>query len=117
MMGPEPAPSAIAIKVDVDWHETGDVHHWELFLEDADGRPVLVETPEGDLPLEVRGEFTVGRPTDVPEGSPVDLPLVVNLSAMPLQPGNRYTWRMSIDGDSRDDWALGFNMRPARDDG
>lgn len=117
MTGPDPVPSAVALKIDVDWHEAEMSHHWELFLEDADGRPVLVETPEGDLPLEVRGEFTVGRPVGIPEGSPVDLPLVVNLSAMPLQPGNRYTWRMSIDGDSRDDWALGFNMRPARDDG
>ena len=47
LTGPDPMPSAIAMKIDVDWHEAGEVHHWELFLEDADGRPVLVETPDG----------------------------------------------------------------------
>ena len=46
MTGPDPVPSAVALKIDVDWHEAETSHHWELFLEDADGRPVLMETPE-----------------------------------------------------------------------
>ena len=48
MTGPDPVPSAVALKIDVDWHEAETSHHWELFLEDADGQPVLMETPEGD---------------------------------------------------------------------
>ena len=40
MTGPDPVPSAVALKIDVDWHEAETSHHWELFLEDADGRPV-----------------------------------------------------------------------------
>lgn len=37
MTGPDPVPSAIALKIDVGWHEAEAPHHWELFLEDADG--------------------------------------------------------------------------------
>ncbi len=89
MTGPDPVPSAIALKIDVGWHEAESAHHWELFLEDADGRPVLVETPEGEHPVEVRGEFTVGRPPGIPEGSPIDVALAVNLGPLPLTPGTR----------------------------
>ena len=88
MTGPDPVPSAIALKIDVGWHEAEIPHHWELYLEDADGRPVMVETPEGDHPVEVRGEFTVGRPPGIPEGSPIDVALAVNLGPLPLDPGH-----------------------------
>ncbi len=54
MTGPDPVPSAIALKIDVGWHEAEEAHHWELYLEDADGRPVLVPTPDGEHPVEVR---------------------------------------------------------------
>jgi hypothetical protein len=47
----------------------------------------------------------------VPLGTPIDVALAVNLGPIPLEPGNRYTWRLSIDGDS-EDWALGFTTRP-----
>jgi len=111
--GPEPVPSAVALKIDVDWNEAGVPHHWELFLEDADGRPVLVETPEGAQPVEVRGEFAVARPPSVPEGSPIDVALAVNLGPIPLRTGTRYNWRLMIDGDSLPGASLGFTTRPS----
>ena len=88
MTGPDPVPSAVALKIDVDWHEAEASHHWELFLEDADGQPVLMETPEGTQPVEVRGEFTVSQPQGIPEGSPIDVALAVNLGPLPLAPGH-----------------------------
>ncbi len=111
MIGPGPAPSAIALKVDVGWHEAENAHHWELFLEDADGRPVQIETPDGLQAVEVRGEFNVQRPAEVPEGSPIDMAWAVNLGPLPLAPGSRFTWRLSIDGDSEPDWSLSFTTR------
>ena len=72
----------------------------------------MVDTPEGEHPVEVRGEFTVGRPPGIPEGSPIDVALAVNLGPLPLTPGTRYTWRMAIDGESHTDWVLGFTTRP-----
>ena len=113
MTGPDPVPSAVALKIDVDWHEAETSHHWELFLEDADGRPVMMETAEGSQPVEVRGEFTVSQPQGIPEGSPIDVALAVNLGPIPLAPGTRYAWRLTIDGESLPGASLGFTTRPA----
>ena len=99
MTGPT-RPSAVAVKIHVDWHEAEASHHWELFLEDADGKPVLMETAEGTQPVEVRGEFTVSQPLGIPEGSPIDVALAVNLGPLPLAPGTRFAWRLMIDGEA-----------------
>ena len=88
MTGPDPVPSAIALKIDVGWHEAESAHHWELFLEDADGRPVLVETPDGEHPVEVRGEFTVGRPPGSPRARPSTWPWPSTSGPLPLTPGH-----------------------------
>ena len=114
MTGPDPVPSAVALKIDVDWHEAEASHHWELFLEDADGRPVLMETADGTQPVEVRGEFTVSQPQGIPEGSPIDVALAVNLGPIPLAPGTRFAWRLTIDGESLPGASLGFTTRPRR---
>jgi hypothetical protein len=112
LTGPAPAPSAIAVKIEIDWHEAVTAHHWELWLEDADGQPVGIDTAEGPQMVEIRGDFEVGRPEGIPEGSPIDLPLAVNLGPIPLAPGNRYTWKLSIDGVQDTAWGLGFTTRP-----
>ncbi len=112
LTGPDPTPSALALKLEVDWHEADQPHHWELFLEDADGHPVTVPGPEGAQPVEVRGDFQVGRPPGIPQGSPVDLPLAVNVGPLPLAPGTRYSWRLVVDGHGSDDWAVSFTTRP-----
>ncbi len=113
MVGPDPSPSAIALKLDVDWNETGKIHHWELAIEDADGQPVIVQTPEGAQPIEVRGDIEVGRPPGVPAGTPVDVALAVNFGPLPLKPGSRYIWRLTIDGHQHEDWIVAFTTRPA----
>lgn len=115
MTGPDPVPAAIALKIEVDWNEANRTHHWELFLEDADGRPVLVPTPDGSQPVEVRGEFTVNQPATVPEGSPIDVALAVNMGPIPLPDGARYTWRLTIDGEAQDGAAVTFTTRPRSD--
>ena len=112
MTGPDPVPSAVALKIDVDWHEAETSHHWELFLEDADGKPVMMETAEGTQPVEVRGEFTVSQPQGIPEGSPIDVALAVNLGPIPLEPGTRFAWRLTIDGEALPGASLGFTTRP-----
>jgi hypothetical protein len=112
--GPGSMPSAVALKIDVDWTAAGSPHHWELFLVDEDGHSVLVETPEGERPMEVGGDIMVERPANLREGSPIDVALAVNFGPLPLEGGKRFTWRLTIDGESHPDWVLSFSTRSAR---
>ncbi len=117
VVGPQPTPMAIALKLDVGWNELEDPHHWELFLEDADGKEVMFDTPEGPRPVEVRGDFQVGRPQGAIEGAPVSVNLAVNIGPLPFNPGQRYNWKLVVDGQSREDWALSFSTRSLDDAG
>jgi hypothetical protein len=112
LTGPDPTPSAIALKIEVGWNEANAPHHWELFLEDEDGTEVIIPTPEGPRPIEVRGDFQVGTPAGLPEGSPIDVSLAVNLGPLPLTPGRRFTWRLVIDGEGDPRWVRAFSTRP-----
>ncbi len=114
IIGPEPTPSAVAIKVGVDSHEFNTPHHWELYLEDADGQPVSFESPDGPQFIEVRGDFSATTPPDIPDGTPVDVPIAVNFGPIPLVIGSRYTWRMVIDGENLPGGTVSFSTRPAR---
>lgn len=116
LIGPTPMPSAVALKIDVDWNEVDIVHHWELYLVDQDGQPVIADTPDGPQPIEVRGDFEVARPEAVPVGSPVDVALAINFGPLPLTLGARYTWRLAIDGHSGEDWVLAFSTRTPTED-
>jgi hypothetical protein len=112
LSGPDPVPSAIAIKVEVEAHEFERAHHWELFLEDADGHLVEFSTPEGVQTIEVRNDFTIPIPEGLPAGTPVDVPIAVNFPPLPLPPNSRFTWRLVIDGESLDGSTVSFSTRP-----
>jgi hypothetical protein len=109
IIGPEPTPMAIAVKIEVPWDQTNRRHTWQFVLLDSDGRPVTSE----EQPIEIGGEFEVGRPAGIKPGTPIDLPLAINLGPLPLPPDGRYVWRLSIDGRSDGDWSLAFSTRPA----
>lgn len=111
--GPVPAPSAIAILIQVPWDQTNMHHQLRLELVDADGQPVMVEGPEGEQPLFVEAGFEVGRPPGIRPGTPLDVPLALNLGPMPLPPGGRFTWQLYIDGETREEWYLSFSTRQA----
>ena len=107
-----PAPSAIAILVEVPWDQTNRKLEWRLELVDSDGYPVLTPDGEGgENPIMMGGEFEVGRPPGTPQGSPIGLPLALNLAPLPLAPASRYEWRFTLDGESREDWRLAFSTR------
>ena len=113
LTGPDPTPSAVAIKLEVDWHDTNVQLHWELFLEDADGQPVLMPTPDGEQPIEIRGDFSVGQPEGIIEGTPVDVPMAINLGPIPLKTAMRYTWRLMVNGTNLNGGSISFSTRPA----
>ena len=111
--GPTPTPMAIALKLEVPWDRTNEHHTLLLELVDEDGTPVLVADDQGEqVPLQVSGEFEAGRPPGIKPGTPIDSALAVNFGPLQLEGGRRYQWRLSIDGDTDEDWSLGFSTRP-----
>lgn len=115
--GPDPTVMAIVIKIEVPWDEANKRHKLELALLNADGQPVMVPTPTGDRPVELSGEFEVGRPPGLKPGTPLDFPVALNIGPLPLPPDARYVWRLSIDGKSEEDWQVAFTTRPAQGPG
>jgi len=105
--GPDPAVFAIAMKIEVPWEETNRPHKLRLILIDDDGQAVAIE----GAPVEISGEFEVGRPSGLPPGMSLDSVLALNMGPMPLERGKRYTWRLTIDEQSRDDWQVSFVVR------
>ena len=109
--GPDPVPSAIAIKIDVPWDEANRKHKLQITLLNADEQPIVVPTPVGQQKVEVSGDFEVGRPVGMKAGTPIDLAFAFNIGPLPLPPGGRYIWRCSIDGKSEEDWQVAFSTR------
>lgn len=108
--GPQPCPSAIALKIDVPWNQTNRRHEFKMELIDADGHPVHLPGPEGNAPAALAGHFEVGRPAGLPVGTPLDVPLALAIPPMPLAPG-RYVWRLSLNEATQPDWEAAFSVR------
>jgi hypothetical protein len=100
---------AVVVMVKVGWNETNRKHRLSLNLLTADGQhAVQVPTPFGVQPLQVEGEFEVGHPAGLPEGSTIDHALAVNVApGLPLAPG-RYEWRLKIDDVENATWRAAF---------
>jgi hypothetical protein len=110
--GPGPVPSAIAMLIEVPWDRANMRYPWQIELVDSDGDLVLITGPMGDQPVKVDGELEVGRPPGVTPGTPLALPLAINLGPLPLPPGGRYEWRLTIGEESHEHWRLPFSTRP-----
>ena len=70
----------------------------------ADGTPC----PDADL---CNGTETCANLACRP-GIPLDWAMAINIGPLPLPPGQRYVWELSIDGESQPDWHLAFSTRP-----
>lgn len=107
-------PSAIVIYIQVPWDRANIKHRMKLDLLDADGNIATVESDEGEKPVaQIEGEFEVGRPSGMKAGTPIDAPTVIPVPPLQLQPGQRYEWRLTVDGQGDEDWTLPFSTRPA----
>jgi len=110
--GPAPHPSAIAVLIQVPWDRTNVEHHFRLELVDSDGDAVVLDADVNDpQPVVIEGSFEVGRPPGIRPGTPIDVPLAINVGPLPLSSGGRYEWRLSIDEESQEDWRLAFSTR------
>jgi uncharacterized protein DUF6941 len=117
--GPEATPFGIGILVHVPWDQANRRHILRLELLDADGQAVLGVDEEGEeRPVVFFDDvpFEVGRPPGIKPGTPLEFTVAVNSGPLPLDPGARYEWRLTIDGASRDDWRLPFSVRDSEPD-
>jgi Family of unknown function (DUF6941) len=112
--GPDPSPSALAIYIEVSWDLTNMPHAWQIELVDSDGQPVLIPTPLGDQPLVLQGEFEVGRPPGVMPGTGLGVPLAINVGPIQLPPASRFEWKLTLDGQTDENWRQAFSTRPAQ---
>jgi hypothetical protein len=98
--------------IEVPWDEANRQHRLKFALLNEDGQPVLVPTPIGDRPLEIEGDFEVGRPPGHRPGTLISLPLAFNLGPVQLAPGSGFVWKFLIDNESEESWRLVFSTRP-----
>jgi hypothetical protein len=105
-----PTPVAIALIIQCPWDKANQRHSWKLELLDEDFSPVFA----GERPVLVGGEFEAGRPAGVTPGASLDVPLAINFGALPVKPGLRYTWRLSIDDNTEPEWRVSFSVREAQ---
>ena len=111
MTGPDPAPMAVAVKIEVPWNEANRHHQFSLELRTQDGLPFSVDGPFGEQPVQIVGDFEVGRPPGLVEGMALDTTFAINVQPLPLPPGQRFEWRLLIDGKTQPDWHVAFLTR------
>ena len=110
-------PIALTALVDCPWDQTNVKHKLLVELLDTDGRVVSFQTDEQGNPepaVRIETDFEVGRPPGMPKGSPIRQVLAINLTGgLPLTPGEKYEFHLSIDGEHLDSWLATFSVRAA----
>lgn len=99
------SPMSLALKIDVPWDEGGQRHDLRIELLEMDETPFVV--PDHG-PLVVEAPFEVGRPPNVLPGSVLPATFAINFGPLPLAQHARYIWRVTIDGNTEDDWQQSF---------
>ena len=103
--GPVPRGFSVAALVQIPWARANEPIAVSFDLVDQDGRQVVLD----ERKVTWAGKVEVGRPVGVPPGTPLDWPVVFPAD-VPVPPG-RYTWVLSIDGRTREDWQQSFTVQ------
>jgi len=101
-----PPSTSIAALLLVPWEGTNSPIRVDLQLITQDGQPVRNSDGAG-IRIEARTE--VGRPPGLEPGIPIDLPLVFSVGGITL-PAGRYTWILSVNGETAEAWQLSFSV-------
>jgi hypothetical protein len=87
------ASMAVAVRIEVPWDQANIGHQLVAALVTEDGQPVL----QDDSPIQLEGQFEVGRPPGMTRGSPIVSAFALRFEGLSLDRG-RYRWQLSIDG-------------------
>lgn len=117
--GATPGQAVVAV-IEVPQRFAGDEVALSLSLRDsADNVVALPQPPDGNpQPMRVAQVAVVDKPLLPGVATPKELKsrmqIVLGLpSGLTLRPGELYTWRLEIDGTTRDDWTASFFVVPA----
>jgi hypothetical protein len=106
-----PASFGIGILFEAQPGEFGGKHTIVLELVDEDGQPVPI--PDSDQPLvRVEGEIEVIPPPGHLPALPIVVPVAFNAANAPLPTGRRLEFRLWLDGETSEEWALAFSTQP-----
>lgn len=117
--GPGPMPLSIALLLHVPWSLANTQVDFQLRLMYEDGQQVSLPGPNGEEKIEVGASIEVGRPPGLAPGTALEVPIPINLGPISLPGGRRYSWELSVNGESEEDWHLAFEWRapaPPSDD-
>jgi Family of unknown function (DUF6941) len=90
----QPVSMSVAAVVAVPWDRTNQSHELRLQLLTDDGGAVEME----GQPVEVTGEFELGRPPGIKPGSSLNAPFVWTFAGLVLEAGG-YEWKLTIGGE------------------
>lgn len=97
-----PAPQhALIVFVDVGWSEIGAEFPISAELVDGDGRRVAGTE---------KNVINARRHPVHPEGTSVTIPFVATIPTLNLAVGQRYQWRVTIDGQMHEEWLADFTV-------
>ena len=111
-IGAGPSQMAVAVLIEFAASEATGEHHFELFLTDSEHQPVFTDSPNGSMPVEVRGDASVNLPPGFDTRLPVPWPIAINVPGLALQPGTGYLWNLVVDGHTSPEWVLPFRTAP-----
>jgi hypothetical protein len=113
--GPGPSTFAVCGIVHVPWQRTNERHSFKLELIDLDGNVVALPRDGDDdrVPLVLGDSFEVGRPPGVRAGTAMPWPFVFAFAGVPLPAGGHFEFRLSVNGETREEWRLPFSTRSA----
>jgi hypothetical protein len=111
-MGQVVPPQVVAIFFEVDRHLCNRDITLLVELVDEDGGAVALPGPAGPQPMRIEQHIRVPIPPLLPGGAPGSGNLLLELMpGPPLAPGV-YTWRVTLNGEHRDDWTATFYVLP-----
>jgi hypothetical protein len=97
-----PVPQhVLIIFVEVGWAEIGQSFPIHAELIDSDGAQVAA-TEHGVINARHRAVH--------PKGTPATIPFIATIPPLTLTVGERYQWRVSIDGERHEDWMASFTV-------
>jgi hypothetical protein len=102
----------VVILLVVDWNETNQQFQMRADLVDSDMQSVTIQTTLGEQPIALEAQIEVGRPPGLPHGTSVRVPFAAGVGPLNLTPGQRYVWRVTINGQHEEGWSESFTVRP-----